>query len=1114
MSTIIRRALAALAVAAVLLAGLPAAGQARQTALAANDTATWQTNNTVRKLVYANGMIFAGGEFTSVRPPGAAPGTGEVSRNYLAAFDAATGDLIRAFNPAPNGRVWSLAASPDGSRVYVGGDFTSMGSLTRQRLAAIDTATLSVVPNFRPNVSYRVSAISATNDTVYFGGSFGRVNNNDRLRAAAVRASDSNLLPWNPAPDGDVMTMLVSPDQSRVYVGGKFSNIGGVSQWALSGVDTSSGLSLPLPAASAIPPLTSNCLSMPKDMVTDGTTVYVANSGDGGGCFDGTFAFTAASGALTWKNTCLGATEALGLVGGWLYKGSHAHDCASEGQFATGSRQLLAQDVRTGEVQGWYPNTNVGGTTKVGPFAMATDGRRLWVGGDFTTVNNRGQQGLGIFGPDPQTSPTRPLTPSAGSVRPGAVKVVFQSTLDNDDEYLTYRLYRAGTTEPIHTEVIRSRFWSKPAVTVMDTGLQPDSQVAYRVEASDGATTVASYWTPYVTVRSTEPVYREAVELDGARPYWRMDEVSGTTASDASGAGINGTYEGGVSLGRSGVLPDSKAAEFGQNSKVTSKNILTNPQTFSVEGWIRTETTGGGRILGFGNESTNNSGNYDRHLYMRNDGHVSFGVYDGRTNIVSSQSALNDGTWHHVVGTYSPGSMELFVDGVSQGTVGVAAAQNYSGYWRVGADSLGGWPGQPSNAGFQGLVDEVAVYSTALSADDVRWHYGLASGHKPPVASFVSSCTALSCTFDAGSSTDSDGTVESWSWEFGDGATAEGAAVTHTYASAGTKTVQLTVTDSSGLTARHSAQVEVSVPNTEPIADFEAACSVLTCQVDGRGSADPDGTITEWAWDFGDGATATGPTASHTYAEPGGYQISLTVTDDRGAQTVRVQSVQVESAVDPLPVVFAGDEFGRTVARGLGSADTGGAWTVAGSAARYSVAGGTGKLIMSAPGNAPAATLSSATARESDVSVSLSLDKAATGGGVYVSLTGRGTAAGDYRAKVRYTSSARVYLAIVRTDAAGAETYLTPETLVPGLTGAPGEKINVRFQTAGTTDTRLSAKAWLGAEEPAEWTVSAADSTATLQQAGWVGIRAHLSGSATNAPVELRMSAFKATSPR
>ena len=73
-----------------------------------------------------------------------------------------------------------------------------------------------------------------------------------------------------------------------------------------------------------------------RDIITDQNTVYFANSGNGGGCFDGTLAADLTSGALKWKNNCLGATEAIALVGGWLYKGSHAHDCSSEGDFPQG----------------------------------------------------------------------------------------------------------------------------------------------------------------------------------------------------------------------------------------------------------------------------------------------------------------------------------------------------------------------------------------------------------------------------------------------------------------------------------------------------------------------------------------------------------------------------------------------------------------------------------------------------------------------------------------------------------------------------------------------------------------------------------------------------------
>jgi len=1114
MSRYLRRALACFAVAVVLVAGLPAAGHARQTALAANDTATWQTNGTVRKLAYANGMIFAGGEFTSVRPPGAAAGTGEVSRNYLAAFDAATGELIRSFNPSPNGRVWSLAASPDGNRLYVGGDFTTMGSMTRQRLAAIDTATLSVVPNFRPTVSYRVTAISPTNDTVYFGGSFGRVNNNDRLRAAAVTAADSTLLPWNPAPDGDVTTMLASPDGKKVYVGGQFSNIGGERQWALSALDTVDGINMPLPAASAVPPYTNSCLSKPKDMVTDGSTVYVANSGDGSGCFDGTFAFDVAAGSLAWKNSCLGATESLALVGGWLYKGSHAHDCSSEGQFSTGSRQLLAQDIRTGEVKGWYPNTNVGEPTRVGPFAMATDGRRLWVGGDFTTVNNRAQQGLGIFGPDPQTSPTRPATPSVSSTRPGTAKIVFQTTLDNDDEFLTYRVFRAGKADPIHSEVVRSRFWSKPAVTIVDSGLQPGSQVAYRVEASDGNTAVASYWSPYATVQTTALDYPTTVRQDGGGPYWRLEERSGTTAVDSSGAGVSGALSG-VTLGEPGVIAGSNAASLESGGKVTSSSQMANPQNFSVEIWIRTDSASGGRIMGFGNQSVTTSSSYDRHIYMRNDGHVNFGVYDGQHRVVTSSAPLNDGAWHHLVGSFAPGSMELFVDGVSQGTQTVSAAENYRGYWRVGADTLSSWPGQPTRAALDGAVDEAAVYTRALSAVDVRWHYELGSGLKPPTASFAADCSALTCTFDGTASADTDGRIQSWTWDFGDGESAEGSVVRHSYDAAGEKTVRLTVRDDSGLTGQFTSAVNVVAPNLPPQAEFSVNCTYLVCEVDGRASTDSDGSVDDWTWDFGDGNTGAGPITDHTYETAGTYPLTLTVTDNSGASSTSVRSVSVLGTEEPGPVEIARDTFQREVARGLGNADIGGAWTVAGSLARYKVEQGAGQLIMAAPGNAPAATLASVSAREMDVAVSLELDKPATGGGVYVSVTGRGTDNGEYRAKLRYVAAGRVYVAVVRSNAAGAETYLTPETLVPGLTGQPGEKLTLRFQTSGTSETHLSAKVWIaGAGEPAEWSVTATDATSGLQKPGWVGIRANLSGSATNAPVALKMSNIRATSPR
>ncbi|WP_218160885.1 PKD domain-containing protein [Arthrobacter sp. ov118] len=1073
----------------------------------------WQTNNTVRALAYAKGKVFIGGEFTTVRPPGAAAGTQETSRTYLAVVDAASGNLL-SFAPQPNGRVWALAASEDQSRVYVGGDFTQIAGQSRQRMAAFDTTSLALVSNFRPNVSYRVATIAQQGNNVYFGGSFGTVAGAVRNRLAAVQASDGALLPWNPNASADVKVVRPAPDGSKVYIGGAFDTLGGTPSWAVGLVDSAQGALLPFPAATAVPPKQPGCTSIVRDIITDQNTVYFANSGDGWGCFDGTWAADLTSGALKWQNNCLGATEAIALVGGWLYKGSHAHDCSSEGDFPqVPNRYLLVQRPDNGKLAGWYPQTNAAGVTKVGPLAMATDGKQLWVGGDFTTVNGAIQQGVTRFQADPETAPTRPLTPSASSTRAGQVKVTFKATTDKDDENLTYNLYRAGSTQPILTQVIRSRFWDIPTVTFVDKNLAPGTQAAYRVEASDGTVAVQSFWTPYVTVASQSANYQDTVKGDGASSFWRFEEASGTAAADFASTNA-GTYQT-MNLGGPGILAGTTSADLtDSNSSMASSVSQAGPQTFSVESWIKTTTTSGGRIVGFGNSQADQSGNYDRHIFMQNDGKVVFGVWTGSATMVTSGAALNDGKWHHLVGTMAPGRSELFVDGVSQGTNTPTVAQGYDGYWRVGADNLNGWPNQPASRAMVGSIDEVAIYPIQLTSSDVQWHYSLGSGNKAPVASFSPACTGLSCGFDASASSDPDGTIADFTWDFGDGQTGSGATPTHTYAAAGTYQVRLNVTDDRGASSVVANAVPVSAPNKAPVAALTSTCSGFNCSFDGSTSSDPDGSVSSWAWDFGDGQTGTGKTATHTYATAGTYTVKLTVTDDKGATNQASKDLTASSA--PAGTGLAKDTFARVVAQGLGTADLGGPWTISGSASRYSVAGGAGNWIMQAPGNAPAAYLKNVQAADTDLSFAVSLDKAATGGGVYLTAVGRSVAnQGEYRAKVRFTSAGRMSLAIVRTDAAGAETYLTPETVIAGLTGTNSQQLGVRIQVTGQGTTAIKAKLWAttGAE-PAAWQLEATDTTAALQAPGYTGVMSLLSGSATNSPVTARVSNLSLTTPR
>jgi RNA polymerase sigma factor (sigma-70 family) len=163
----------------------------------------------------------------------------------------------------------------------------------------------------------------------------------------------------------------------------------------------------------------------------------------------------------------------------------------------------------------------------------------------------------------------------------------------------------------------------------------------------------------------------------------------------------------------------------------------------------------------------------------------------------------------------------------------------------------------------------------------------------PPVrASFQTAPNGLSVTVRGSASGGSGG--YSYVWRFGDGATGSGQTAAHTYAGSGTYTVTLTASD--GTRSRTvSRSVSVYAENEPPSAAFSTTLSGATVTVDASASADQDGTITGYQWDFGDDTTGTGKVASHTYPAAGEYLVRLTVTDDRGARASRVTTVVVDN---------------------------------------------------------------------------------------------------------------------------------------------------------------------------------------------------------------------------
>jgi len=180
--------------------------------------------------------------------------------------------------------------------------------------------------------------------------------------------------------------------------------------------------------------------------------------------------------------------------------------------------------------------------------------------------------------------------------------------------------------------------------------------------------------------------------------------------------------------------------------------------------------------------------------------------------------------------------------------------------------------------------------------------------NRPPTAVISGPSQGLvgdTLSFDGSGSRDSDGSIASYAWTFGDGGTDTGAKVAHSYGAAGSYQVTLTVTDNGGLTASASHTVQVNEPtpvNQPPTAVISAPSQGLvgdTLSFDGSGSSDSDGSIATHAWSFGDGGTDTGAKVAHSYGVAGSYQVTLTVTDNGGLTASASHTVQVN---EPTPI--------------------------------------------------------------------------------------------------------------------------------------------------------------------------------------------------------------------
>jgi len=149
--------------------------------------------------------------------------------------------------------------------------------------------------------------------------------------------------------------------------------------------------------------------------------------------------------------------------------------------------------------------------------------------------------------------------------------------------------------------------------------------------------------------------------------------------------------------------------------------------------------------------------------------------------------------------------------------------------------------------------------------------------NQSPTASFTADPTSgvapLEVSFNGSSSSDSDGNITSYTWDFKDGDTGTGQTINHTFSSIGSYNVELTVIDNKGAIDSVTKSITVTDPivsNQSPTASFTAnptsGVAPLEISFDASSSSDSDGSIISYQWDFKDGATGSGQTINHTFS--------------------------------------------------------------------------------------------------------------------------------------------------------------------------------------------------------------------------------------------------------
>jgi hypothetical protein len=352
-----RRLACPIATATAVIAALGFAAPANASYAKAPLTLGWHPAGPVHSSLTLNGIVYLGGKLD---------GTGGI-----AAVDAASGDLLWMV-PA-NNDVRALTLSPDGSRLYAGGQFSSVDGATHRHLVAIDLADHTVVSNWKAGAAGTVRDLVVFGNDLYVAGKITSVGGVSHRGIGAVLTTTGKPDPaFTFTADNDVLGLALNG--SQLLLSGSFSHISGAFRSNLASIDlTTNALTSWAPAK-----LCSSC-DQYWDVQTDGVNAYVGTSGFQG--FLGAFNLT--TGRQPWRLIATdGDVQTLRLAGdGELYFGGHFAHYISDGVNRLDQGVVGALYTATGRLDTSFTPKIY--KTYPGGWAITSTPDKLWVGGDF-----------------------------------------------------------------------------------------------------------------------------------------------------------------------------------------------------------------------------------------------------------------------------------------------------------------------------------------------------------------------------------------------------------------------------------------------------------------------------------------------------------------------------------------------------------------------------------------------------------------------------------------------------------------------------------------------------------------------------------------------------------